>query len=140
MKTRRKTFYTFIEIMVVVIIIAILAAIIMPRFAGRTEDARISATQSQLSIFQTALSSYNLDSGIYPSTTQGLEALIKKPTTSPAPSNWKGPYLETKTIPSDPWKQKYIYKCPGIHNPESYDVYSYGPKGEGNQEGYITNW
>jgi general secretion pathway protein G len=140
MKELRRSDYTFIEIMVVVIIIAILAAIVMPKFAGRTEDARISATQSQLSIFQTALSAYNLDTGVYPSTSQGIKAMLHKPTTAPVPVNWKGPYLSTKKIPSDPWKHEYNYKCPGTHNPESYDLWSNGPSGESGGKGDLCNW
>ena len=132
--------YTFIEIMVVVIIIAILAAIVMPKFAGRTEDARISAAQSQLSIFQTSIAAYNLDTGVYPSTGQGLKALLNKPTTAPIPVNWKGPYLQTKKIPNDPWKNKYHYKCPGTHNPESYDLWSNGPSGQSGGKDNINNW
>ena len=132
--------YTFIEIMVVVIIIAILAAIIMPKFAGRTEDAKKSATQSQLSIFQTALSTYELDTGRYPSTQQGLEALVEKPTSPPVSDDWKGPYLNAKKIPLDPWKGKYDYKCPGKHNPNSYDLYSKGSDGQPGGKDDITNW
>jgi general secretion pathway protein G len=140
MRKQTRTEYTFIEIMVVVIIIAILAAVVMPKFAGRTEDARISAAQSQLGIFQTALSAYNLDTGVYPTTSQGLKALMKKPTTPPIPINWKGPYLEGKNIPQDPWKKDYAYKCPGTHNPESYDLSSDGPSGTSGDKGNITNW
>jgi general secretion pathway protein G len=140
MKELRKVKYTFIEIMVVVIIIAILAAVVMPKFAGRTEDARISAAQSQLSIFQTALSAYKLDTGVYPTTSQGINALMKKPTTPPVPVNWKGPYLESKKLPLDPWKNKYSYKCPGTHNPESFDLSSDGPSGVSGNKDSITNW
>ena len=140
MKNLRRASYTFIEIMVVVIIIAILAAIVMPKFAGRTEDARISAAQSQLSIFQTALSAYNLDTGVYPSTAQGLKALMVKPTAAPIPVNWKGPYLETKKVPLDPWKNKYNYKCPGTHNSTAYDLWSNGSGGVSGGKGNITNW
>ena len=140
MNELRKARYTFIEIMVVVIIIAILAAVVMPKFAGRTEDARISSAQSQLSIFQTVLSAYNLDTGVYPSTAQGLKALVEKPTTPPVPVNWKGSYLSTKKVPLDPWKNAYVYKCPGTHNPESYDLSSNGPEGTSGSKSSITNW
>ena len=140
MRKRVRTKYTFIEIMVVVIIIAILAAVVMPKFAGRTEDARISSVQSQLSIFQTALSAYNLDTGVYPSTSQGLKALMVKPSTSPVPVNWKGSYLQGKKTPEDPWKNAYVYKCPGTHNPGSYDLSSNGPGGLSGGKDEITNW
>ncbi len=141
MKLLSRSKYTFIEIMVVVIIIAILAAIVMPKFAGRTQDAQISACQSQLSIFQTSLSVYNLDNGVYPTTAQGLKALMDKPTSPPVPVNWKGPYMNGKKIPMDPWKSPYQYKCPGTHNPESYDIWSKGPSGTGDgaKDG-LNNW
>ena len=140
MKRKRVQHYTFIEIMVVVIIIAILAAIVMPKFAGRTEDAKVSAAQSQIAIFQTSLNLYNLDTGKYPTTEQGLNALIHKPTSPPVPADWRGPYLETKKLPKDAWKNEYKYTCPGKHNPESYDLFSTGPDGQQGGEDDITNW
>ncbi len=131
--------FTFIEIIVVVIILGILAAIVLPKFTGRTEEARISAAQSQLGVFATALDAYELDNGRYPTTEQGLKALVKKPTTPPIPRRWKGPYLQ-KEIPHDPWDNTYIYKCPGTHNTRSYDLYSYGPDGKEGGGDDITNW
>jgi len=138
MVNRRKGF-TFIEIMVVVIILGILAAIVLPKFTGRTEQARIKAAESQIQVFSTALDAYELDNGRYPTTEQGLEALVKKPTIPPIPTNWQGPYLQKK-IPKDPWGHPYIYKCPGTHNPKSYDLYSYGPDGKEGGGDDITNW
>ena len=140
MKKKKMQHYTFIEIMVVVIIIAILAAVVMPKFAGRTEDARISAAMNQLKVFQTVLDTYNLDIGVYPNTEQGLKALVEKPTTPPVPANWRGPYLQKKTIPQDPWKNDYKYACPGKHNPDSYDLYSMGADGQDGGDDDITNW
>jgi general secretion pathway protein G len=135
----RKRPFTFIEIMVVVIIIGVLAAIIMPKFFGRTEQAKVSAAQSQLSIFSTALDAFQLDNDNFPTTEQGLQALISKPDTPPVPSSWKGPYLANK-IPQDPWGNKYIYKCPGVRNPNSYDISSNGPDGKPGGGDDITNW
>ena len=140
MKFKRTKCYSFIEIMVVVIIIAILSAVVMPKFAGRTEDAKISAAQGQISNFQSALETYQLDNGKYPTTEQGIKALIQKPTSPPIPSSWKGPYLSTKTVPKDPWGNEYKYLSPGKHNPESYDIYSYGPDGQEGGGDDITNW
>ncbi len=137
---KRYSNFTFIEIMVVVIIIAILAAIVMPKFAGRTEDARKTACQSQLGIFSTSLDAYELDNGRYPSTVQGLNALIRKPTTPPIPISWKGPYIGKKTLPLDPWGKKYEYKSPGTHNPRSFDLSSSGPDGVSGGGDDITNW
>ena len=134
-----RRFFTFIEIMVVVIIIGILAAIIMPKFFGRTEEAKVNAVKSQIEIFSTTLDAYQLDNDNYPTTEQGLNALITKPTMPPIPSSWKGPYLANE-IPMDPWGNKYVYKCPGDHNPSSYDIYSDGPDGKAGSSDDITNW
>jgi len=140
MKNKKNTKgFTLIELMVVVIILGILAAIVLPKFTGRTEQARIKAAESQIQVFSTALEAYELDNGRYPTTEQGLQALVKKPTIPPIPNNWRGPYLQKK-IPKDPWGNPYIYKCPGTHNPSSYDLYSYGPDGKEGGGDDITNW
>jgi len=131
--------FTFIEIMVVVIIIGVLAAIVLPKFTGRTEEARIGAAESQLGVFSTSLDAYELDNGRYPSTEQGLKALAKKPSTPPIPKRWKGPYMQ-KESSQDPWGGKYNYKSPGTHNPRSYDLYSFGPDGKEGGDDDITNW
>jgi general secretion pathway protein G len=132
--------FTLIEIMVVVIIIGVLAALVIPRFAGRTEQARITAAKTQIdSLFSAALDMYEADNGNYPSTEQGLLALRVQPTTDPAPKNWKGPYLK-KDVPLDPWGNAYIYAYPGTHNPSGYDLYSFGPDGQDGTEDDISNW
>jgi len=132
--------FTLIEIMVVVIIIGILAALVIPRFAGRTEQARIAAAKTQIdSLFSSALDMYEADNGNYPSTEQGLQALRIQPSTDPAPRNWKGPYLK-KDVPLDPWGNAYGYAYPGMHNPSGYDLYSFGPDGQDGTDDDITNW
>jgi general secretion pathway protein G len=136
---RRRGFFTFIEIMVVVIIIGVLAAIIMPKFFGRTEQAKINAAKTQIGIFSMALDAFQLDNDIYPSTEQGLQALVVKPNLPPLPANWKGPYL-ANSIPLDPWGGKYVYKCPGERNQGSYDISSAGPDGKGGGGDDIANW
>jgi len=135
----KRSFFTFIEIMVVVIIIGVLAAIVMPKFLGRTEQAKISAARSQISIFATALDAFQLDNDRYPTSEQGLQALVSKPTLPPIPGNWKGPYL-ANAIPSDPWGNKYIYKSPGDRNQSSYDVSSCGKDGKPGSGDEISNW
>lgn len=141
MKTnlRCRRLFTFIEIMVVVIIIGVLAAIVMPKFFGRTEQAKVNSAESQLSIFSTALDAYQLDNDFYPTTEQGLKALVVKPDIPPLPQSWKGPYL-ANSIPNDPWNNPYIYRCPGIHNKNSYDLVSYGPDGKEGGGDDISNW
>jgi len=131
--------FTLIELMIVVIIIAALAAMVLPRFAGRTEQARVAIAESDVnSNIATALKLYELDNGNYPTTEQGLNALLTKPGSTPAPLNWNGPYLEKKPI--DPWKNPYQYKCPGVHNPSGYDLYSLGKDGAEGTADDVKNW
>ena len=135
---RHRGGFTLIELMLVVIIIAALAAMVMPRLAGRTEEARRGVAQADIQgNIALALKLYEVDNGRYPSTEQGLAALLQKPTAPPTSNNWKGPYLEQEPI--DPWKKPYLYRYPGAHPPRDYDLYSVGPDGaEGNDD--VTNW
>jgi len=126
--------FTLIEVMVVVVILGILAAIIVPKIMSRPEQARQVKVKQDLLAIQSALDLYKLDNGLYPSTDQGLQALVVKPTTSPVPQNWK-PEGYLQQLPSDPWGQPYQY----INDNEKLRIFSYGPKGkEGNSE--IGNW
>ncbi|WP_022663782.1 type II secretion system major pseudopilin GspG [Desulfospira joergensenii] len=134
--------FSFLELMVVVVILGILATYIAPRFMGRTDDAKIVKAKVDIASLDTALKLYKLDSGSYPTTEQGLLALIEKPSTEPIPSNWneKG-YLEKKRVPKDPWGKEYLYLSPGVH--DDYDLISYGadgaPGGEGKNKD-INSW
>jgi general secretion pathway protein G len=120
--------FTLIEIMVVITILGILAALIVPRVVGRTDDARIAATKQDIASLLQALKLYRLDNGAYPTTEQGLRALLAKPTLEPIPQNWKqGGYLERNSIPKDPWGNEYRYLNPGLHG--EIDVFSYGRDG-----------
>jgi general secretion pathway protein G len=134
--------FTLIEVMVVVIILGILAAIIAPRLVGRTDDARVTQALVQIKNFETALKLFKMDNGFYPSTEQGLNALVEKPSTGRIPGNYrKGAYLEKKTIVVDPWGNEYAYISPGAEG--DYDIISFGADGEPGGEGYdrdITNW
>lgn len=122
--------FTLIELLLVVVIIGILAAIVVPKLTGRSEDARISAAQSTLNNMRTALSMYEVDNGKYPTTDQGLMALIQKPGGAPEPKNWKGPYLQNMTeVPLDPWQHPYVYLCPGTKNTTGFDLFSAGSDG-----------
>ena len=130
---RRQRGFTLIEIMVVVVILGILAALIVPRVMGRPDEARIIAAKQDIGSLTQALKLYRLDNHFYPSTEQGLQALVEKPGTSPAPGNWKqGGYLDR--LPKDPWGNPYQYLNPGVHG--EIDVFSLGadgaPGGEGN--------
>jgi general secretion pathway protein G len=119
--------FTLIEIMVVVVIMGILAALVVPKLMGRTDDARIMAAKQDISTIMQALKLYRLDNSRYPSTEQGLQALVAKPTGAPVPSNWKeGGYIEK--LPKDPWGNPYQYLSPGIHG--EVDVFSLGADGQ----------
>jgi len=132
--------FTLIEIMLVVIIIGILVAMIVPNIAGRSEQARKTAARTDIeSNLSTALDLYRMDIGQYPTTEQGLSALIAEPTTSPIPAQWNGPYLKKKKIPKDPWGHDYVYVSPGTHNPESYDLSSLGASGSEGADN-VNNW
>lgn len=131
----KKSFgFTLIEVMVVVVILGILAAIIVPRIMSRPEQARIVKVKQDILAIQSALDLYKLDNGFYPTTDQGLPALVNQPTTPPIPQNWKSDgYLQR--LPVDPWGQPYQY----VNDNEKLKIFSYGPKGkEGNSE--IGNW
>lgn len=132
--------FTLIEIMLVVVIIGILTAMIVPNIAGRSDQARKTAARTDIeSNLATALDLYHMDTGRYPTTEQGLSALLTAPTVSPVSPQWNGPYLKKRKIPKDPWGHDYVYVCPGVHNPDNYDLSSLGPDGVENRND-ITNW
>ena len=134
---KNKNGFTLIEILLVVVIIGALAAMVVPRLTGRSEQAKITIAKVDIeSNIASALKLYELDNGTFPSTAQSLDALIHKPTSTPIPTNWNGPYLEKD--PVDPWGRKYQYQFPGTHG-SGYDLYSFGPK-ENDEKGRIANW
>ncbi len=138
MKGRRQAGFTLIELMVVVVILAILAAFVVPMVMDRPDEARIVKAKQDIASISSALNLYKLDNYRYPTTDQGLEALVKKPSTEPIPPNWK-PYL--KQLPKDPWGRPYLYVSPGEHGP--FDLYTLGADGEEGGEGAdadIGNW
>lgn len=122
--------FTLIELMVVLVIIAVLASLIVPNVMGRADDARITAAKTDIGNIVQALKLYKLDNQRYPNSAQGLQALVSKPTTDPAPPNWK-PYLEK--MPNDPWGKPYQYLQPGVKG--EIDVFSFGADGATGGEG-----
>ena len=124
--------FTLIEIMVVVVIIGILGALIVPSILGRADDARVTAAKTDLRAVGNALDLYKLDNFTYPSTDQGLEALVTKPAGQPEAAAWN-PDGYLKKLPKDPWKRDYLYISPGSHGP--FDLYSLGADGKEGGEG-----
>ena len=130
--------FSLIEIMVVVVILGILAALVVPKIINRPDDARIVKAKQDVLAIQNALDLYRLDNGIYPTTDQGLMALVEKPGTNPIPRDWRS-YL--KTLPKDPWGRDYLYLNPGQHG--EIDVFTHGADGSPGGTGVnaeIGNW
>lgn len=133
---RRQHGFTLIEIMVVVVILGILAAIVVPRIMDRPEQARVIKAKQDIRALETMLHAYKLDNFHYPSTEQGLEALVQKPSGLPEAKNWKsGGYLQR--LPKDPWGEPYLYLQPGQHG--DFDLYSQGPDPQDGSDD-IGNW
>ncbi|MDY6951746.1 MAG: type II secretion system major pseudopilin GspG [Thermodesulfobacteriota bacterium] len=121
--------FTLIEIMVVVVILGILAGLIVPRLMGRTEQAKRTKARIQMESMETALKLYKLDNGSYPTTEQGLQALVEAPAVGELAKKWrKGGYLEKGKVPADPWDSDYVYLSPGVH--DDFDLISYGKDGQ----------
>jgi general secretion pathway protein G len=130
--------FTLIEIMVVIIVIALLAALVGPQILGRVSEAKTHSAKTQVELFGVALDNYRLDNGNYPTTDQGLRALRERPTTDPIPTNWRGPYLR-KEVPLDPWGRPYDYKSPGEHDKAGFDLQTFGRDGRPGGEGEDTD-
>jgi len=122
--------FTLIELMIVVVILGLLATLLIPRIMDRPEEARRMKAKADIKTIESALKLYKLDSGIYPTTEQGLEALLKKPDIPPIPRRWKdGGYLEARSVPKDPWDNLYVYTSPGPEG-RDFEILSYGADGE----------
>lgn len=131
--------FTLIELMIVMIILSTLAAMIVPRFTGRSEESKKSVAKADVEgNIGNALDLYELDNGIYPATDQGLMALVDVPSSPPVPRNWRGPYVKKKEF-KDPWGNPYQYRSPGTVN-KDYDLFSYGPDGAQGGSDDIGNW
>lgn len=128
--------FTLVELLLVLVILGTLAAIVVPKFAGRTEQARVTATQTQIANFGVVLDAFEVDNGYYPKGKNGLLDLVQQPREA---ANWRGPYLKGE-IPNDPWGNPYVYECPGKHNESGYDLYSTGFDGRAGTEDDINNW
>jgi len=137
-KVERGKGFTLIELLLVIVILSALATMIIPRLKGRSEQAKRTIARADILInIPTALKLYELDNGGYPTTEQGLKALIEKPSIPPFCDSWNGPYIERKSI-LDPWGREYIYKYPGEHGGD-YDLYSLGRDPDDDSDN-INNW
>ncbi len=129
--TNRSSGFTLVELIVVMTIITILAGAITITVTNRIRHARRTRAIQDISTLSTAIDLYAADNGEPPTSDQGLQALITKPSSDPVPRNWNGPYLKNRrTVPKDPWGNEYAYLCPGQSNPDGYDLVSYGPDGQ----------
>lgn len=132
--------FTLIELVIVMAIIALLAALVGPQLFNKLDDSKLKSTKAQIELLGTALDSLRLDVGRYPSQSEGLTILVERPAANP-PAGWKGPYLRKKDLPKDAWGHDFIYTIPPTHGGQDFDLYSLGP--DGNQEktdGLIGNW
>jgi len=127
--------FTLIELLLVLVILAVLAALVVPKFTNRSQQARETAAKTDLSNLETAINAFEIDTGRFPSGDEGLGALLQQPSNV---TGWRGPYL-SRGLPKDPWGNPYAYKQPGQRNPSGFDLYSLGADGrEGNDD--IGNW
>jgi general secretion pathway protein G len=131
----RNRAFTLIELLLVLVILGVLALVVVPKFAGRSEEARKTAARTDISMLEGQIDIFEQDCGRFPSNDEGLAALVAQPPNAP---KWKGPYIK-RGVPKDPWGNEYAYRYPGTHNVNSYDLYSMGPDGrEGGDD--IDNW
>jgi general secretion pathway protein G len=134
--------FTLIELLVVILILGLLAGIVGPKLFGHADEAKQTKARVQIENFSSALKMYKIDNGIFPSTEQGLEALVAQPQSGDVPKKWrKGGYMAKKQIPKDPWGHDYVYLCPGVH--DDFDITSYGADGVPGGEDFskdINSW
>ena len=135
LRTRQGAF-TLVEMLLVLVILAALAAVVVPKFAGRSQQAKETAARSQIANIEIALDMFETDNGYYPSGSDGLEELVEQPSNA---TSWQGPYLK-KGVPLDPWGNGYVYEYPGKQNNGGYDILSMGPDGRVGGTDDITNW
>lgn len=129
--------FTLIELMLVLVILATLTAIVLPKFTGRSQQAKITAAKTQIAQLEVALDAFEIDVSRYPTTAETLRALVDKPASDS--EGWQQPYLR-RDVPKDPWGSDYVYRYPGQYNKHGYDLYSLGPDRKLGGDDDITNW
>ena len=142
-RERSQAGFTLVEILAVLALVATLFGILLlPNIAKSVEKGRVKSAVTQIGLVESLLTEYKLENGSYPTTEQGLDALYAKPTTAPVPETWDGPYAK-KPIGKDPWNRPYVYRCPGEHNQDGFDLSSLGGDGVEGGTGTnmdLTNW
>ena len=128
--------FTLLELLLVLVILGVLAALVVPKFAGRSQQARETAAKTDVSTLEGSIGAFEIDNGRYPSTEEGLASLTAQPSSL---DSWKGPYLQ-RPIEKDPWGQPYVYKNPGQKSISGFDLYSFGPDGRDGGDDDIGNW
>lgn len=129
--------FTLIELLLVLVILGILAAVVVPRVVGRGEQARAARAKTDITNISGAIDQFEAECGRFPTTEEGLGALLEQPANA---KDWHGPYLKGNKLPTDPWGNAYQYRCPGQHNPREYDVYSFGRDGQEGTQDDVGNW
>ncbi len=137
---RRRGGFTLIEVLLVLVILVVLVSLVVGTYSGAQTRALTDAAQVQVRTLASQVEEYHIDMKSYPSTSQGLEALLSPPADLPNPARWRGPYARTNEIPLDPWDRPYQYESPGRYNPHSFDLWSLGPDGVSGTEDDIGNW
>ena len=132
----RRSGFTLIELLLVLVILATLAAVVVPKFTRRSEQARITAAKTDVANLSVCLDAFEIDTGRYPTTQEGLKALVEQPGDV---KGWAGSYIK-RGLPKDPWGNPYVYRQPGQHNTDGYDLYSFGPDGQEGGSDDIDNW
>jgi len=128
--------FTLIELLLVLAILAVLAAMVVPKFTKRSQQAKNTAASVDIANIEVAMDAFEVDCGRYPTTEEGIRALVDQPS---GLTNWMGPYVK-RGMPKDPWGNLYVYRCPGQQNTDGYDLYSFGPDGQDGGGDDIDNW
>jgi len=128
--------FTLIELLLVLVILSVLAAVVVPKFTKRSEQARITAARTDIANLEVALDAFEIDTGRFPTSQNGLKALVEEPNDV---QDWHGAYIK-RGVPKDPWGNPYVYKYPGDHNKDGYDLHSFGPDGQSGGGDDIVNW